>query len=388
MNDGSRPRRICAFSGKRGGYGAYVPVMRAIEDDPELELLILLGDMHASREFGHTVDEVRAGFPDARLELIEMGAGRGDSGLVRSENLARCLAAAAAVLERHRPDVVLVHGDRGEHLMVAFAALNLGLAVAHTQGGDRSGNIDELQRHAITKLAHLHFPESEEAAERIRRLGEDEWRIHRVGSTYIDRIAKRMYVEPKDARASLGLAPDEPFLLAVVHPETFLDGDANRAQAEAVLQAVAASGLRTVVTYPCSDPGYESVLDALRVRERDDRFVVRPNVENDVYLGLMAAAEALVGNSSAALVEAPYLHLPAVNVGGRQQGRHRDPNVVDAVAEPHAVSAAIERVRAPGFREALPAASRLGDGHAAERIVETLRGVPIDDRLLRKQIAY
>jgi UDP-hydrolysing UDP-N-acetyl-D-glucosamine 2-epimerase len=344
--------------------------------------------MHGSAEFGRTIDEVRADFPHARIELVEMGSGRSDSPLARTENLAACLDGAARILEDWRPDVVLVHGDRGEHLMVAFAALNLGVVVAHTQGGDRSGNIDELQRHAITKLAHLHFPESEPAAERIRRLGEDPWRVHLVGSTYIDRIVQGRYVPPAEARAELGLGADEPFLLAVVHPETFLDRDANREQAEAVFAALGASGVRTVVTYPCSDPGYEGVLEALRKRADDPAFAIRPNVDNDVYLGLMATADALVGNSSAALVEAPYLRLPAVNVGRRQEGRERDPNVVDVEATAAAVGAAIARVRDPAFREALPVGARLGDGRAAERIVETLRSLRIDDRLLRKQIAY
>jgi UDP-hydrolysing UDP-N-acetyl-D-glucosamine 2-epimerase len=365
-----------------------VPLLRLVDADPELELVILLGDMHASPEFGRTVDEVRAHFPDSALELVEMGTGRSDTPLARTQNLGRCLGAVAEVLERHAPDAVLVHGDRGEHLMVAFAALNLGLVVAHTQGGDRSGNIDELQRHAITKLAHVHFPESEESAARIVRLGEDPWRVHTVGSTYVDRIVRGLYVEPADARARLGLGPDEHYLLAVVHPETFLDREANRRQAETILDALERTGLRTVVTYPCSDPGYEGVLAALRSREGREAFVIRPNVDNDVYLGLMASADALVGNSSAALVEAPYLRLPAVNVGRRQDGRDRDPNVLDAAPEVDAVLAAIEAARQPGFRASLPLGGRLGDGHAAERIVATLRDLEVDDRLLRKQIAY
>ena len=127
----SERRTICAFSGKRGGYGAYVPLMRLVEEAPDLELLILLGDMHASAEFGSTVDEARSDFPSSRIELIEMGTGRSDSTLARAENLSACLGAAARLFDTTRPDIVLVHGDRGEHLMVAFAALNLGIAVAH-----------------------------------------------------------------------------------------------------------------------------------------------------------------------------------------------------------------------------------------------------------------
>jgi UDP-hydrolysing UDP-N-acetyl-D-glucosamine 2-epimerase len=381
-------RSICAFSGKRGGYGAYLPLMRAVEADPELELQILLGDMHASPEFGHTVDEARAAFPGATLDLIDMGAGRGDSELVRVENLGSCLAEAGRILERRRPDVVLVHGDRAEHLIVALAALTLGIVVAHTQGGDRSGNIDEIQRHAVSKLAHVHFPETEAAAERLRRMGEDAWRIHVVGSTYVDRIAQRLYTDPAEARIRVGLHADEPFLLVVVHPETFRTPDENRELAEAVFDAVSGAGVRAVVTYPCSDPGYAGVIEALRSRAEDTAFVVRRNIDNEDYLGLMAGAEALVGNSSAALVEAPYFALPAVNVGARQDGRERDPNVIDAAATQQSVTDAIERARDPRFRDSLSTTGRLGDGNASSRIVEVLKELPLDERLRRKQLAY
>jgi GDP/UDP-N,N'-diacetylbacillosamine 2-epimerase (hydrolysing) len=377
-------RTICAFSGKRGGYGAYLPLMRRIEADDELELVVLLGDMHAAEEFGRTVEEARREFAPERIELIEMGTGRGDSPEVRAENLAVCLREAVRILGDRRPDVVLVHGDRGEHLMVAFVALTLGIVVAHTQGGDRSGNIDEIQRHAISKLAHLHFPETEASAERLRRMGEDDWRIHVVGSTYVDRIVQGLYAAPADARSAVGLDADERFVLVLVHPETFLTRDENRGLAEAVFGAVRDTGLRAVVTYPCSDPGYEGVLAALAGLDGDGRFVVRRNIDNDVYLGLMAEAEALVGNSSAALVEAPYFALPAVNVGRRQDGRTRDANVLDTASERESIRAAIGRALAVKPE----VAHRLGDGRASERIVEVLKRVPLDDRLRRKQLAY
>lgn len=153
-------KTICVFSGKRGGFGAYVPLMRLLEDDPDFKLQILLGDMHASPEFGRTADEARSMFPKSRIEIIEMGAGRGDTPLIRAENLGAALAKGAGLLAAMRPDIVMVHADRGEHLVIALAALNLGIPVAHSQGGEVSGNIDDIQRHAITKLAHIHFPET------------------------------------------------------------------------------------------------------------------------------------------------------------------------------------------------------------------------------------
>jgi UDP-hydrolysing UDP-N-acetyl-D-glucosamine 2-epimerase len=380
-------RTICAFSGKRGGYGAYLPLLRRIEADPELGLIILLGDMHASPEFGGTAAEAHREFPAERIALVEMGTGRGDDPLTRAENLGTCMTAAARILAERRPDVVLVHGDRAEHLEVALAALTLGIVVAHTQGGDRSGNIDEIQRHAISKLAHVHFPESDEAAERLRRMGEDDWRIHVVGSTYVDRIVNGMYETPAQARAAVGLGSDDSFVLAVIHPETFALPGENGELARRVLDAARDTGRRVVVTYPCSDPGYDEIIEVLESLHVDDAFIVHRNIDNDVYLGLMAAADAIVGNSSAALVEAPYFRLPAVNVGHRQDGRTRDPNVLDA---PNAsdMAGALKRALDPAFRAGLETSTRLGDGHAAERIVETLKTIPLDNRLRRKSLAY
>ena|SRR3989344_7912509 len=383
----TKKRKICAFSGKRGGFGAYVPLMRLIEDDPELDLQILLGDMHASKEFGNTVEEAKKFFPKSQLEIIEMGAGRGDTPLIRAENLGTALNKAAGILERIRPDIVLVHGDRGEHLMVAFAALNLGIPVAHTQGGEMSGNIDDIQRHAISKLAHLHFPETKEAAERIRGLGEELWRIHIVGSVYIDRIAKKMYTAPAKAKVKYGLKPKEDYFVVIFHPDTYETREWNYRAARNLFKAIKTSKLKAIMTYPCSDPGYEGVLKALDEVKDDSNFLIYKNIDNLDFLGLMAGARAILGNSSSALVEAPYFQLPAINIGRRQIGRDREENVVDSNPGEKAIQAKIDYVLSnKSFRKKLAKGGyRLGDGRAAEKIIKIIKKIPINEKLLRKQ---
>lgn len=384
----SAPRKICVFSGKRGGFGAYLRVMQIIGTDPALRLQLLLSDMHAVDKFGRTADEVRRYAPDAEIELVDMGSGRDDTPRGRAENLGTCLNKVATVLDRIRPDIMLVHADRGEHLMVAFAALNLGIPVAHTQGGEVSGNIDDVQRHAISKVAHLHFPETEVAAARLRALGEEPWRIEVVGSPYIDRIVGRLYTAPAEARQKYGIAPDERYALVIVHPETEESGPTNYAYAKAVLQAVKASGLKAIVTYPCSDPGYDSVIRAIEEEQAAGGLSVFRNIDNLDFLGLMAGASVMVGNSSSALVEAPYFQLPAVNIGKRQNGRDREPNVVTAEPTTEAVGRTTEHVLSdPAFRVELSGCGRrLGDGHASERIVARLKDVVIDRRLLQKRL--
>lgn len=381
-------RKICVFSGKRGGFGAYAPLMQLIQKDPNLELQILLGDMHTSVQFGKTADEARALFPDAKIELIEMGAGRGDSPLIRAENLGVAMTKAAGILDRTRPDIVLVHADRGEHLMVAFAALNLGISVAHTQGGEMSGNIDDTQRHAISKLAHIHFPETEEAARRLRILGEEDWRIHVVGSTYIDRIVKKMFPPSKETRKKYGLRVDEKYYIIIFHPDTLETREANYAAMQNILRAMESTGLRSFVVYPCSDPGYEGVLRAVEEVGNNFPFMIYKNIENLDFLSLMSEAEALVGNSSSAFVEAPQFHLPAINIGRRQIGRDREENVLDVGSDCESIVNALSYVRSDArFQESLARCGyRLGKGTAAEKIINVLKSVPLDERLLRKKL--
>jgi GDP/UDP-N,N'-diacetylbacillosamine 2-epimerase (hydrolysing) len=383
-------RKICVFSGKRGGLGAYFPLMRLIEKDPALELQILLGDMHVAKEFGGTVNEAKKFFPKAQIELIDMGAGRGSSALIRAENLGTCLNKVAGVLQRLKPDILMVHADRGEHLVVALAALNLGIPITHSQGGENSGNIDDVQRHAITKLSHIHFPETKKAAENIRRMGEESWRVHNVGSLYIDRIVKKMYTKTAIAKKKYGIGADENYFLVLLHPDTFESQVANYKAMKDTLAAVKSFGLKSLVVYPCSDPGYQGVIDAIEEAKNDKQFLVHKNIENLDFLGLMAGALAMVGNSSSAFVEAPYFKLPVVNIGKRQLGRDREENVIDVKPSVKDIKLGIEiALSDKKFKKNLKKCGwRLGDGRASEKVLKVLKTLPVNERLLRKKLVF
>ena len=178
-------KRICVWSGKRGGFGALTPTMQAIRDHPDLELQLVVTDQHLYDRFSRTVREVEEQFPISAA--IDMGQS-GDSNQDRAQAIGRCLEQSAAVLAELKPDILLVIGDRGEVFAACIAAHNLRIAIAHVQGGDVSGSLDEPVRHAITKLAHIHLPSTASSAERIRRMGEEDWRIHVVGDTHVDQI--------------------------------------------------------------------------------------------------------------------------------------------------------------------------------------------------------
>lgn len=383
----SRSRRtICVINGKRGGFNALLPTMKAIAAEPTLTLQVLLTDMHLSETFGRTLDYAAQFVDVTRTVPLDQA---GDSAVERTEALGRGLTRIAAALAELEPDLVLLLGDRSETLIAAFAAIQLRIPVAHVQGGEISGNIDGIQRHAITKLAHVHFAETEAARKRLLRLGEEPWRVSRVGAPYVDFIKLRLYTPAERVRRAFGLDRDEPFLLVLMHPVT-TEPEKSYEQMTQVLGGVHATGLRAIVAYPCSDQGYKGIVDAIEERRSDRRLSIHRNIPAEDFIGLEAEATALVGNSSAGIYEAPYVHCACVNVGKRQDGREREPNVIDVPPRASAIRNAVEFARTDArFRRRLLNPRHIyGDGGAYKRIVRRLRQIPLGSRLFEKRLAY
>jgi UDP-hydrolysing UDP-N-acetyl-D-glucosamine 2-epimerase len=288
---------------------------------------------------------------------------------------------------RRAPDILVVLGDRYEMLSAAVAALPFALPVAHLHGGEvTEGAIDEQIRHAITKLAHLHFPAAEPYAERVRQLGEEAWRVHCCGAPGLDRLQAQATMSREALAERLELGLGHPTMLVTFHPETLAAADVPRQVGEL---AAALEGLPgdLVITAPGADTAHRAVttaLQALAVRRPATRLVAA--LGDETYCSLLQAADVMVGNSSSAIIEAPTFGLPAVNVGDRQRGRLRAANVIDVGHDRTAIGAAIRRALDPGFRKSLAGlVNPYGDGHAAPRIARVLQEVELGPRLVRKR---
>ncbi len=379
-------RRICVWNGKRGGFGALTPTMDAITAHPRLEMQLVVTDQHLYDRFGRTLDEVEARFPVAAAIEMEQA---GDTNEDRARAIGRCLERSVDVLAELRPDVLLVIGDRGEVFAGCIAAHNMGIAIAHIQGGDLSGSLDEPVRHAITKLAHIHFPSTPASASRIIAMGEQPWRVHTVGDTHIDQLFLGQATAERNLRESYDLADGEPFVLVLQHSDSTVP-TASAAQMVETVAAVEATGMRRLYVYPCSDQGFEGIIETIEERRGAAGATIHRNIPAADFIGLQRMAACLVGNSSAGLIEAPYFALPAINVGARQEGRERCANVIDVPYRRGEIQAAIDQALGDdAFRERL---SRIrppfGDGHAHEHITEVLATVEIDERLLVKRMTY
>ena len=380
------PRRVAVLTGKRGGYGAMKPLLRSIDSDPEMELLLMVTDQHLNPEFGATIAEVEADFRIASAVDMEQADG---SAQARVEALGICLTKMARALLELSPDILVLYGDRGEVLVTAIAAVNLNIPIAHLQGGDRSGNVDELMRHALTKLAHLHFPASEESAARIRKLGEEDWRIEVVGDNHVDPIVAGEYTSQDVLSERYNLPDGERPILVLQHPETTRHRD-NYVDMNGTLDAVLERGRRTIVVYPCSDQGYQDIVRAIEARRDHPSISIHKNIDAPDFWGLMSMASVLVGNSSAGLIETPYFPLAAINLGERQIGRLHSENVIHAEFGKQSVVSALDTaLDDESFAAAVSSCSRpFGDGLAYRRIHARLKQIGLDSRLTNKQITY
>jgi len=371
--------RCLVVTGTRADFGLWLPVLGEIQRRaPAISARLVVTGVHLDPRFGGTADEVRqAGTPlAAEVPFIPSG----DTLAEMAAGLGEALRGMAPVVERERPDWLVLLGDRGEQLAAALAALHLGVAIAHLHGGEVSrGAIDDTMRDLVSRIAHLHLVATPAAADRLRSMGEEAWRIVVSGAPGLDRLASEAAGDLAALRAVHRLG-EGPYLLVVLHPETA--GSVSPADdMDATLAAVAASGLPALAVMPNADAGGRAMAE--RLAGSDVRSVA--SLPRPEYATLLRGAAALVGNSSSGIIEAPLLGVPAVNVGRRQEGRTRGDNVIDAPAEAGAIGDAIRRALAPAFGAGLTHRSPYGDGRAAPRIVDALLAMAGDPRLLDKR---
>lgn len=369
----SARRKICVVLVDRANYGRLKPVMNAIKDHPELKLQVVAAGTMVLERFQQPVEVVRKdGFSvDGEVYLELEGSTPG----TMAKSVGFGVVEFASEFQRLKPDVVLLIGDRYEAFAAVIAAAYMNICVAHVQGGEVSGSIDESTRHAITKFAHFHFPSTKRSASYLVRMGEDPSTILSVGCPGSD-IARRLdkTILPEMIN-STGSGPwidvVQPFLLVVFHPTTTEFGG-ERGQMEQLLQALDAVKTQTLLLWPNIDAGADHISKAIRVF-RDLRkpgwLRVLTNLDPEDYMKVLANAACAVGNSSSFVRDASYFGLPVVLVGNRQEGREVEQHVMSVSPVASDLIAAISTQLARGRHAP---SSLYGDGHVSPRIAEAL----------------
>lgn len=374
-------RRVAYVTGTRADFGLMQRTLAGIDRHPDLSLELLVTGMHLSDRYGETRRDILAsGLPIA----AEMPVNVDDDGEMASA--AGAFAQQVAEwLTAQRPDVLLLLGDRWEMLAAALAATLLNIPIAHACGGERSGTVDDAMRHAISRLAHLHLAATEEAAQRLRRSGEETSRVHVVGSPGLVGITEDAAISRSTLCDRFALDATRPLAVVLFHPvvqDAALAGE----QAARLMEGIAACDLQAICLLPNADAGNEAIRSAMLRAARDrPALATAAHVERTTYLSLLASADVLVGNSSSGIIEAASFGLPVVNIGDRQSGRERNPNVRDVEIETGAIVAAIRAQLAAGR---YPIANLYGDGRTDARVADLLANTPVDAALLKKAMTF
>jgi len=381
-------RKICVITGTRAEYGLLKPVMKAIDKSQKLELALIVTGMHLSSDYGLTIREIeKDGFKI--LSKVKMTPTKDTVGEM-ARSVGRGIIGISKALEKIKPKIVLVLGDRVESLAAAISAAYMNILVAHIHGGDspRSG-LDEYARHAITKFSHIHFPATKKSAERIIKMGEDPERVYIVGAPGLDTILKGKLISPAKIASKYKLDLSKPILMVIQHPVTTDVKNAPR-QMKKTMEAIKETGFQTIVIYPNADAGGRKMIKVIE-EYREYPFIQAykslPHVE---YLSLMKAVTAMIGNSSSGIIEAPSFRLPVINIGSRQEGRERAENVIDVNYDKKQIKQAIRKVIYDKnfIKRFKMCRNPYGDGKAGIRIASILSKIKIDKQLLQKKLTY
>lgn len=384
-------RKIIAVTGARSEYDLLYPVYKELEQDERFEFGLIITGAHLSEKYGLSSDIIKKSGLKVYDELYNLIDS--DHKIGRILSLGNQIQSLAISINRIKPDVVLIAGDREESLSVTTTCAYLDVPVAHFFGGDiaKDGNIDNSVRYAASKLAHIHFPSMEMHKQTLIKLGEEPNRIFVVGNPSLDKFNTTPYQDKVVISNFFDFdVTDEDYFVLIQHSIISEASDQARI-IRITLDAIVKSGTKCFINYPNSDPGNFEIIEAYKeyASKYPDQFKLFQNLERDIYINLLKNASCLLGNSSSGLTEAPSLGLPAINIGARQRDRVHGKNVIFVDNDINEILDAIEQTKSPSFvQEVQKRENPYGDGNSSKKVIEVLANIDLDDDLIHKNITY
>lgn len=355
-------KKILFLTGTRADFGKLKPLIRAVSAESTLEYVVVATGMHLDDRYGRTEIEItKSGFSN----LVSFPNSGPDDAM--DLTLARTITGLSSIVRQHEPDLLVVHGDRVEALAGAITGSLNNVLVAHVEGGEFSGTVDELMRHSVTKLSHVHYVANEAARDVVLQLGESPESVWLIGSPEVDIMLGPDLPDLESIRSYYDV-PFGDFALLAFHPVT-TEVDDLQGQIRALCDAVSRSGLNFVAVYPNNDHGSTVILDELLRLEKLPTIRLIPSVRFEAFQTLLKHARFIIGNSSSGVREAGVHGTPAINIGSRQAGRNSHPLIIDVVADSDAILRAISQARSMQRAPSMV----FGDGKSAERFVASLR---------------
>lgn len=393
-------RRITFFSGNRAEFGLQRPIIEEAMKHQDLDVSILISGAHLDPFFGKTIQEVvdtgikvsgTIDIPDISRDIR-----------YTSLSIAKVIEGISNFLLASQPSIFVVYADRFEGFAALVASTQMNIPTAHIEGGDltEGGALDDSIRHAMTKLAHLHFVTNDDSMKRVLNLGEESWRVHNVGFPAIDLIQQNRFASRDEIVQQLGIDLEKPLVVFTQHSITIEPEKAREQMQECVnaIRCLMKIGVQVIVTYPNNDDGSHEIIEEIEKlkHEEHELLLVYKSLGRHLYHGLLALARdnrlkvVCAGNSSSGIKETPAFGCPTVNIGNRQASRLRGKNVIDTVCESKEI---INSIKTALFDENFREMCRntpnpYFQGGASQKVVEVLRSIPLDKNLLRKKMTY
>ncbi|MCJ7443547.1 MAG: UDP-N-acetylglucosamine 2-epimerase [Methanotrichaceae archaeon] len=377
-------RTIGVITVGRSDYSILLPLLKRIHSDPNLRLFLIVSGSHLSPEFGLTVKDIeKDGFPiAAKVDMLLSS----DTPKSIAKSMGLGIIGFSEVFEDSHIDILCVLGDRFEMHSAVIAASPFLIPVAHIAGGSVTvGAIDDLFRHSITKMSHLHFVEMETYSRRLIQMGEEPWRVNITGAMALDNLRELKYLSLDELNKRFGISLDQPPLLVTFHPPT-REYDKTEFYTSELLDALDKFELPIVFTYPNADTNGRIIIRLFEefIDKHNNSWLI-PNMGMQGYFSLINQSLAMVGNSSSGIIETPSFRLPVVNIGNRQMGRITPNNIITVGYSSEEISCGIAHAIEAEFKNQLnDLINPYGDGYASKRIIKVLKRIPIDNALLEK----
>lgn len=383
-----KKRTICIIASSRATYGYKKNIIKILQKDKNIDLKVVVTGMHLSKNHGYSVkdlyeDKVKI-FKKININIKK------DNKVYHVKSLSSEISKLSTIYNKIKPSIVLVTGDRAEMFAAAFAAVYMGIPVAHIQAGDLSGHIDGSARHAITKISHLHFASCRDSAERVKKLGEQKFRIFNTGAPQIDDFQSKNKINEKNFQKKYKLDIKKKFFLIIYHPVLFELKKIKKQISELFNSLRKFKQFQKIIIYPNIDVGNKIIINEFNKLKKISDFQVFENFKRNEYIYLLSKASILIGNSSSGILEASSFKLPVINIGSRQRGRLQSNNILNSSNSSKQIEKTIKYIlRNKKFiNKVKKCKNPYGDGKSSARIVKILKNIKIDNKLLDKINTY
>lgn len=372
-------RKICVVTGTRAEYGLMTPLMKLIRDDHELELQVIVTGMHLSPEFGLTYKVIEEEFfINKKIEMLLSS----DTSLATSKSMGLAQISFAEAYDELNPDIVVVLGDRYELIPIVSSAMIMNIPVAHISGGEiTEGAQDDAIRHSVTKMSHLHFTATEAYKKRVIQLGEEPDRVFAVGEAGLDNIFDLKLLSKQEFEESIGFTLNKKNILVTFHPVTLEQGSAKE-QCQELLNAIDTLEDTNIIFTKANSDSDGRIINAMLedyVKEHSHKAVLFASLGQLRYLSALQFVDAVVGNSSSGLVEAPSFKIGTINIGNRQKGRIKAASVIDSKIDAKSICKAFDKLYSKEFKKQLTTIQNpYGEGNSSIKIKNVLKTVSIE----------